>query len=88
MKLVFQLGCKLVVRMASLELLSPSNNCACMLLRCLLMHLQYGQSSFYKLPGGKLKPDEDGEWAGVIDRGRVLGLGLGAGSLQAHGGPC
>jgi hypothetical protein len=23
--------------------------------------LQYGQSHFFKLPGGKLKPDEDGE---------------------------
>ena len=31
---------------------------------------QYGQSSFYKLPGGKLKPDEDGGWlVGVVGRG-------------------
>jgi hypothetical protein len=28
---------------------------------CLRAALQYGQSHFFKLPGGKLKPDEDGE---------------------------
>jgi hypothetical protein len=33
----------------------------CVLVLSLRAALQYGQSHFFKLPGGKLKPDEDGE---------------------------
>jgi hypothetical protein len=35
--------------------------CPFLLPFCLSVDLQYGQSHFFKLPGGKLKPDEDGE---------------------------
>jgi hypothetical protein len=37
-----------------------------LLLPNMLAVSQYGQSHFFKLPGGKLKPDEDGEtcWLG------------------------
>jgi hypothetical protein len=83
MGFTFQSCSEVIVQMAGLELILPSDSCACMLLCCLLMHLQYGQSSFYKLPGGKLKPDEDGGWASLM---MSISTGAGAGAGPGYGG--
>jgi hypothetical protein len=39
--------------------LAADASLACRAVLCCAV--QYGQSNFFKLPGGKLKPDEDGE---------------------------
>jgi hypothetical protein len=56
------LSCVLTTSGIQLELLRRTLMCSSVCVPFIAPVLQYGQSNFYKLPGGKLKPDEDGEW--------------------------